>query len=103
VKDLVIRGGENIPVVEVEAALYQHPDVAEVAVIAVPDARLGERACAVVVPEPGRQPTLQDLTGYLEQRGFAKQYWPERLELAERLPRTPAGKVRKFVLQQEYH
>lgn len=103
VKDLVIRGGENIPVVEVEAALYQHPDVAEVAVIAVPDARLGERACAVVVPEPGRQLTLQDLTGYLEQRGFAKQYWPERLELAERLPRTPAGKVRKFVLQQEYH
>ncbi len=103
VKDLVIRGGENIPVVEVEAALHQHPDVADVAVIAVPDARLGERACAVVVPAPGRQPTLQELTGYLEQRGFAKQYWPERLEFTHELPRTPAGKVRKFALQQEYH
>lgn len=101
-KDLVIRGGENIPVVEVEAALYQHPDVGEVAIIGIPDARLGERACAVVVAVNGRVPTLPALLEHLERRGFAKQYWPERLELVDALPRTAAGKVRKFVLQQRF-
>jgi cyclohexanecarboxylate-CoA ligase len=101
-KDLVIRGGENIPVVEVEAALYQHPDVGEVAIIGIPDARLGERACAVVVPAKGRVPTFEALLEHLERRGFAKQYWPERLELVDALPRTAAGKVRKFVLQQQF-
>jgi cyclohexanecarboxylate-CoA ligase len=101
-KDLVIRGGENIPVVEVEAALYQHPDVGEVAIIGIPDARLGERACAVVVAAKGRVPTFEALLEHLERRGFAKQYWPERLELVDALPRTAAGKVRKFVLQQQF-
>lgn len=102
IKDLVIRGGENIPVVEVEAALYQHPDVGDVAIIGVPDARLGERACAVVVAAKGKAPTLESLLEHLERRGFAKQYWPERLEFVDALPRTAAGKVRKFVLQQQF-
>lgn len=101
-KDLVIRGGENIPVVEVEAALYQHPDVGEVAIIGIPDRRLGERACAVVVAANGRVPSLQSLLEHLDRCGFAKQYWPERLELVDALPRTAAGKVRKFVLQQQF-
>lgn len=52
-KDVIIRGGENVPVVEVEGLLYQHPAVAEVAVVGMPDPRLGERACAFVVPRPG--------------------------------------------------
>jgi cyclohexanecarboxylate-CoA ligase len=99
IKDLVIRGGENIPVVEVENTLLQHPDVRDVAVVGVPDPRLGERACAVVVPVPGRRPDLASLAAFLEDRGFAKQFWPERLEVVDTLPRTPAGKVQKFVLQ----
>ena len=53
-KDVIIRGGENIPVVEIEALLYRHPAVAQVAIVAYPDERLGERACAVVVPKPGQ-------------------------------------------------
>jgi cyclohexanecarboxylate-CoA ligase len=51
---VIIRGGENIPVVEIEALLYRHPAVAMAAIVAYPDERLGERACAVVVPKPGR-------------------------------------------------
>ena len=54
-KDVIIRGGENIPVVEIEALLYRHPAISQVAIVAYPDERLGERACAVVVPKPGQQ------------------------------------------------
>jgi cyclohexanecarboxylate-CoA ligase len=100
-KDIVIRGGENIPVVAVEAALYQHQAVREVAIVGIPDERMGERACAIVVPKDGFVPTLADLVAHLDALGFAKQFWPERLELAEVLPRTPAGKVQKFRLQQQ--
>jgi cyclohexanecarboxylate-CoA ligase len=98
-KDLIIRGGENIPVVEVESALYQHPRVREVAVVAYHDARLGERACAVIAPE-GEPPTLADLLGHLGDLGMAKQFWPERLELMDELPKTPSGKIQKFALRQ---
>ncbi len=100
-KDILIRGGENIPVVEVEAALYRHPAVREVAVIGVPDERMGERACAVVVPVDGQVPTLADLVGHLDELGFARQFWPERLELVVALPRTAAGKVQKFRLHEQ--
>ncbi|MFN0090791.1 MAG: AMP-binding protein [Acidimicrobiales bacterium] len=100
-KDLVIRGGENIPVVEVEAVLYTHPKVREVAVIGLPDERLGERACAVVAPE-GEPPTLAELTAHLAEQGAAKQYWPERLELVDEMPKTPSGKIQKFQLRQRF-
>src|SRR6185437_15416622 len=60
-KDIVLRGGENISVTEVEALLFEHPDVAEVAVVAMPDPVMVERACAFIVPRPGTQPTLTDL------------------------------------------
>ncbi|HXM56396.1 MAG TPA: long-chain fatty acid--CoA ligase, partial [Candidatus Dormibacteraeota bacterium] len=98
-KDLVIRGGENVPVAEVESLLYQHPRVREVAVVAYPDARLGERACAVVAPE-GEPPTLAELQRHLEGLGMAKSFWPERLEIVDELPKTPSGKIQKFVLRQ---
>ncbi len=104
-KDLVIRGGENIPVVEVEAVLFGHPEVREVAVIGLPDERLGERACAVVVPEhPDREPafSLADLVAWCEQAGMAKQFWPERLELIDAFPRTPSGKIQKFQLRERF-
>ena len=83
-KDLVIRGGENVPVVEVEAVLFGHPKVREVAVIGYPDDRLGERACAVVVADPDAGPVeLGELTAWLDRAGMAKQFWPERLELVD--------------------
>lgn len=101
VKDLVIRGGENIPVVEVESILHEHPEVAEIAIIAVPDARLGEKACAIVVPGNGSAPTLSSLTAYLDAREVAKQFWPEYLILRDALPKTQSGKVMKHVLRSE--
>jgi cyclohexanecarboxylate-CoA ligase len=98
-KDIIIRGGENIPVIELENLLFGHPDVAEVAVVAVPDPRLGERACACVVPRAGSTPTLADLAAYLTELGTARQYLPERVELMAALPRTLTGKVQKFKLR----
>ncbi|MGI5171121.1 AMP-binding protein [Spirillospora sp. CA-253888] len=99
VKDLISRGAEKIPVVEVEAALLRHPDVRDVAVVGYPDERLGERACAVLVC-PGSRPSLADLQAHLAELGMAKQYWPERLEFADALPKTPSGKIQKFVVRE---
>ena len=102
-KDLVIRGGENVPVVEVEAVLFGHPKVREVAVIGVPDERLGERACAVVVAaEDVAPPTLEELTAFLGEAGMAKQFWPERLEVLDALPKTPSGKTQKYQLRERF-
>ncbi|MFC3712941.1 AMP-binding protein [Sphingoaurantiacus capsulatus] len=100
-KDIIIRGGQNIPVVEIENELILMPEVREVAVIGVPDDRLGERGCAVIAPE-GAAPTLADLCKRLEASGMAKQFWPERIEIVDALPRTPAGKIQKFVLRERF-
>ncbi len=100
-KDLIIRGGENVPVAEVEDLLLRHPAVADVAVVAVPDERLGERGCAVVLPH-GAAPTLTELTTYLDEQGMAKQFWPERLELVDEMPRTASGKIQKYVLRERF-
>jgi len=97
--DIIIRGGENIPVTEVEAALYRCAKVREVAVVGYPDDRLGERACAVVVPADGETVALDDLTRHLQIERMAKQFWPERLEVRDSLPRTASGKIQKFVLR----
>ena len=99
-KDIIIRGGENIPVVEVENALFTHPKIAGVAIVAMPDPRLGERACAFVIPKPGEAPTLAELVQFLDARGLAKQKFPERLELVTEFPMTPSGKVQKYRLRQ---
>lgn len=99
-KDLIIRGGENLPVAEIESLLYEVPAVAEVALVGYPDARLGERMCAVVVPQPGASLALDDLTAHLDQAGVSKTYWPERFELRSELPRTASGKVQKYKLRE---
>jgi cyclohexanecarboxylate-CoA ligase len=99
-KDIIIRGGENISVKEVEDHLLGHPKIAEVAVVATPDSVLGERVCAVVVPASGQTITLADLTEWLSAARFAKQKLPERLIVLDELPRTPAGKVQKFKLRE---
>jgi len=99
-KDVIIRGGENIPVVEIEALLYRHPAVQQVAIIAYPDERLGERACAVVVPKPGQHIDLAGLVGFLKEREVAAQYIPEKLVVRESMPATPSGKIQKFKLRE---
>jgi len=98
-KDIIIRGAENIPVVEVEAALFKHPAVQAVAIVGYPDERLGERACAFVVPRPDCSLTFEQMQAHLKEHGFAVQYWPERLELRDTLPATASGKIQKFALR----
>jgi len=100
-KDLIIRGGENIPVAEVENLLFAHPKVQSIAIVAMPDPRLAERACAFVIPAPGQTPTLGELTGYLDAQGIARHKFPERLVLVDELPMTPSGKVQKYRLRQQ--
>ncbi len=98
-KDVIIRGGENIPVVEVESLLYRHPAIAMAAIVAYPDERLGERACAFVTAKPGTTLTLQGVVDYLGQQHVSKNYLPEHLEVLAELPRTASGKIQKFVLR----
>jgi cyclohexanecarboxylate-CoA ligase len=99
-KDVIIRGGENIPVVEVEALLYRHPSVAQVAIVAFADARLGERACAVVVTRPGAAFDFEAMSEFLKAHKLAVQYIPERLIVTSTLPATPSGKIQKFRLRE---
>ena len=99
-KDIIIRGGENIPVVEIEGLLFRHPAIQAVAIVGFPDPRLVERACAFVVLKPGQTLSQEEMTRFLEQEKLAKQYLPERLVILEDLPRTPSGKVQKFKLRE---
>lgn len=99
-KDTILRGGEHIPAVEVENLMVLHPAIAETAVVAMPDPRLGERACAFVVLRPGHSLTLAELSQHLLSHRCAKTYLPERLELVDALPRTPTGKIQKFILRE---
>lgn len=99
-KDIIIRGGENIPVAEIENLLLQWDKVKDVAIVAMPDERLGERACAYIVPS-ATPPTFEEMIQYLLGKGIAKQKLPERLELINELPRTASGKVQKFILRDD--
>ena len=98
-KDIIIRGGENIPVVEIEELLYRHAAVQDAAVVGMPDSRLGERGCAFVSLKPGHSLTFAEMRNYFENERLAKHYWPERLELIDDFPRTPSGKIQKFMLR----
>jgi len=100
-KDIVLRGGENISVTEIEQLLYDHPSIAEIAIVAMPDPVMVERACAFVVPRSPAGPTLADLAEFLDAQGVAKQKVPERLELVPELPKTLSGKIQKFRLRDE--
>ena len=100
--DVIIRGGENISAAEIEAAIAALPQVAEVAVVAAPDERLGEHACAVVRLASGASSiALGDITLALQRAGLARQKWPEELRVVPDYPRTAAGKVRKVDLRQQ--
>ncbi|MCF2521842.1 cyclohexanecarboxylate-CoA ligase [Bradyrhizobium sp. G127] len=99
-KDVIIRGGENIPVVEIETLLYKHPAINQVAIVAYPDERLGERGCAVVVPKPGQAIELTGMIDFLKSHKVALQYIPERLLVLDQMPATPSGKIQKFKLRE---
>lgn len=100
VKDVINRGGEKVPVAEIEQLLYAHSAVRDVAIVAMPDQRLGERACAFVVLEPGAELDFAAMQQHLDSHRVTKTYWPERLELVDSLPRTPSGKIQKYVLRE---
>lgn len=98
IKDLIIRGGENISAREIEDVLLRHPDIEDVAIVSMPHQRLGEGICAYVV-----SPIVLDvamLAKFLDKAGLAKQKWPERVMVLPDLPKTASGKVRKDVLRQ---
>ncbi|MCG3753975.1 AMP-binding protein [Amycolatopsis sp. Poz14] len=98
-KDIIVRGGENIPVVEIETLLFDHPAVLDAAVVGYPDERLGERACAVLRLKEGATLELAELGEHLLRHGLSKHYLPERLLFLDELPKTQSGKIRKFELR----
>ncbi|MHA3701143.1 AMP-binding protein [Jatrophihabitans sp. YIM 134969] len=99
-KDIIIRSGENISAKEIEDALFEHPRVADVAVVASPDPVVGERVCAVVVPRSDESVTLDELVTWLGERRMARQKLPERLLVVDELPRNASGKIQKFKLRE---
>ncbi len=99
-KDIIIRLGEKISAREIELLLCDHPAVRDVVVVAVPDARTGERACACVVPADSEYPpTLADLAAVLDARGVSRRKHPEQLVILDTLPATAAGKLDKQALR----
>src|SRR5262249_32904825 len=99
-KDIIIRKGENLSAKAIEDELHDHPRIAEVAVIGVPDPDRGERVCACVVPraDGGLPLTLEDVGVFMRARQVMVQKIPEQLELLEALPRNAMGKVLKHEL-----
>jgi len=101
IKDMIVSGGENVYPVEVEEALADHADVAEVAVIGVPDARWGEAVKALIVPRPGARPGPEDVIAFARER-LAGYKVPRSIDFVTDLPRTPSGKVLKRELRDRY-
>ncbi len=98
--DLIIRGGLNLSAAHIEHHVASMPGVAEVAVVAAPDARFGEHACAVIRPtESEPQLDLATVQAHLQRVGLAKQQWPEEVRVVADFDRTPSGKVKKRSLR----
>ncbi|OBJ11643.1 AMP-binding protein [Mycobacterium colombiense] len=98
-KDVIIRSGENISAKEVEDLLADHPGIAEIAVVGLPDERTGERACAVIVPAGAQAPDVAGLLALLVSKGVAKFKAPEQVVLWDALPKNDAGKVLKHQIR----
>jgi acyl-CoA synthetase len=102
ISDIIIRGGENISAAEVEELVLTIPTVAEVAVVAAPDERLGEQAAALVRMHVGEPPpSLDQVRDHLAAAGLARQKWPESLHEVQEFPRTASGKIQKFRLRDQ--
>lgn len=101
-KDMIVRGGENLNSNEINDNLEGCPGMGDHTIIGMPDDRLGERICAFAVPLSGCEDlSLERVIAYLRSKGVPKRFWPERLELIERIPHTGSGKVKKYLLQEE--
>ncbi len=103
IKDLIIRGGENISMREVDDNVLGWDQISDFATVGMPDKRLGERIClfAVRSPKASHELRLEELTAYLGNKGVAKRLWPERIEEIDEIPRTPTGKVKRYELSKE--
>jgi acyl-CoA synthetase (AMP-forming)/AMP-acid ligase II len=102
IKDIIIRKGENIGAKEIEDLLYEHPRVADVAVIGLPDPTRGERVCAVIETAPGQEPlTFAEMLAYCKEAGLMTQKIPEQLELVDQLPRNATMKILKYQLREQ--
>lgn len=104
IKDLIIRGGVNISAGEVEDEVRSHPLIEDVAIVGVPDPRLGERVGAILIAAEGaaQLPSVSELDAYLTERGLARHKHPEHILVVDEFPRTPAGKVQKHLLQARF-
>ena len=94
-KDIIVRGGVNISPDEIDSELAAHPKVAQVCVVGIDDEIMGERIGAAVVPKPGESVTLDDLTGFLRERGVAVFKLPEKLLCVDELPFNATGKIQR--------
>lgn len=101
-KNIIIRGGENLSIAEIEMTAIRHPDVADVAIVGVPDLRYGERACAFVVPHDGATIDLDSFRAFFLAEGIAKQKIPEFIEVVDSLPYGGLQKVRRGELKQRW-
>ena len=101
VRDIINRGGEKIPVSEIEQLLYTHPAISDIAIVAMPDERLGERACAFVTLNDDATLSFTQMQNFLDENDVSKHYWPERLEIVSALPRNAVGKLQKFLLREQ--
>ncbi len=101
IKDIIIRGGENLNSNRIDEGLEGYPNISDHAVIGMPDERLGERICAFVVPTENAVVTKDSICRYLKEKGVIKRYWPERVEMIDKIPRTESGKIKKNCLSQE--
>jgi acyl-CoA synthetase (AMP-forming)/AMP-acid ligase II len=101
IKDLIIRGGENLSPKEIEDALHLHPAVRDVAVVGMPHDRLGETPCAFVELLTGHTLDLAEVIRFLESARIARQKIPEKVVIVDELPRTPSGKIRKQILRSQ--
>jgi acyl-CoA synthetase (AMP-forming)/AMP-acid ligase II len=99
IKDMIIRGGENISPTEIEDILYTYPKVAQVSVVAIPDERLGEKTCACIIPKSGEKITQEEIKAFFKDK-VAHFKIPDRVELLAEFPTTPSGKIKKNVLRE---
>ena len=101
IKDLIIRGGENISPAQVEELLCEYPGIADAAVVGMPDKELGEKVCAYVQPAPGAKLDPEEIKAFMEKSGASKLLIPERFEFIETFPMTEAGKHDKKQLKKD--
>ncbi|MBC7286417.1 AMP-binding protein, partial [Hoeflea sp.] len=100
-KDLIIRGGENLSAKEIEDVLHRHPAIQEAAVVAMPHPRLGEGVCAWLILNDGQPaPSAEELGQFVREQGLAPQKAPEHIEIVNELPRTASGKIQKNILRE---